>query len=270
MARADLFKGATVILTPTERSAPPAVEARHEFWEALGGAGDDARPGHPRPRGGGGQPSAPSRGRRARRRRGAASIRASSTWPRAASRTPPGSPPRTRASGGRSSRRTARRSARRSPRFGRPSTTSTGSSRAGMRPRIEGELDRIRRVREACGEDPRHARGAPAPRRRRPVKGRGTHELVVTIDGPAGAGKSTTARGARATPRLPARRHGRALSRPGLGGPRSRRRPRRRRAPSARSSIGPGSSSSATACWSMGATSAERSGRPRSADSRRS
>ena len=42
--------------------------------------------------------------------------------------------------------------------------------------------------------DPRHARGAPAPRRRRPVKGRGTHELVVTIDGPAGAGKSATAR----------------------------------------------------------------------------
>ena len=46
----------------------------------------------------------------------------------------------------------------------------------------------------ACGEDPRHARGAPAPRRRRTVKGRGTHELVVTIDGPAGAGKSATAR----------------------------------------------------------------------------
>ena len=46
----------------------------------------------------------------------------------------------------------------------------------------------------ACGEGPRHACGAPAPRRRRPVKGRGTHELVVTIDGPAGAGKSATAR----------------------------------------------------------------------------
>ena len=45
----------------------------------------------------------------------------------------------------------------------------------------------------ACGEDPRHARGAPAPRRRRAVKGRGTQELVVTIDGPAGAGKSTVA-----------------------------------------------------------------------------
>lgn len=46
----------------------------------------------------------------------------------------------------------------------------------------------------ACGEDPRHARGAPAPRPRRAVKGRGTQELVVTIDGPAGAGKSATAR----------------------------------------------------------------------------
>jgi len=46
----------------------------------------------------------------------------------------------------------------------------------------------------ACGEDPRHARGATAPRRRRAVKGRATQELVVTIDGPAGAGKSATAR----------------------------------------------------------------------------
>jgi len=46
----------------------------------------------------------------------------------------------------------------------------------------------------ACDEDPPHVRGAPAPRRRRPVKGRGTQELVVTIDGPAGAGKSATAR----------------------------------------------------------------------------
>ena len=46
----------------------------------------------------------------------------------------------------------------------------------------------------ACGEDPRHAPGASAPRRRCAVKGRATHELVVTIDGPAGAGKSATAR----------------------------------------------------------------------------
>ena len=46
----------------------------------------------------------------------------------------------------------------------------------------------------ACDEDPRHAREASAPRRRRAVKGRGTQELVVTIDGPAGAGKSATAR----------------------------------------------------------------------------
>jgi len=46
----------------------------------------------------------------------------------------------------------------------------------------------------ACDEDPPHVRGAPAPRRRRPVKGRGTQELVVTIDGPAGAGKSAMAR----------------------------------------------------------------------------
>ena len=46
----------------------------------------------------------------------------------------------------------------------------------------------------ACGEDPRLARGAPAPRRRCAVKERGTQELVVTIDGPAGAGKSATAR----------------------------------------------------------------------------
>src|SRR5688572_25956513 len=122
------------------------------------------------------------------------SIRGFSTLPRAASRTPPGSPRRTRASGGRSSRRTASRSAKRSARSGRRSITSTGSSRAGMRRPSKPSSTASAGFGMACGEDPRHASGAPAPRRRRAVKGRGTQELVVTIDGPAGAGKSATAR----------------------------------------------------------------------------
>ena len=36
-ARPDLFDGATVILTPTERTDPHAVKRVSEFWEALGG-----------------------------------------------------------------------------------------------------------------------------------------------------------------------------------------------------------------------------------------
>jgi len=36
VARADLFKGALVILTPTESSAPSALKRVGEFWEALG------------------------------------------------------------------------------------------------------------------------------------------------------------------------------------------------------------------------------------------
>ena len=36
VARADLFEGATVILTPTERSVPEASKRVTEFWEALG------------------------------------------------------------------------------------------------------------------------------------------------------------------------------------------------------------------------------------------
>lgn len=36
-ARADLFVGATVILTPTESSDPRAVKRVSEFWQALGG-----------------------------------------------------------------------------------------------------------------------------------------------------------------------------------------------------------------------------------------
>lgn len=36
-ARADLFEGATVILTPTERTAPAALARVRGFWEALGG-----------------------------------------------------------------------------------------------------------------------------------------------------------------------------------------------------------------------------------------
>ena len=35
-ARADLFEGATVIVTPTERTAGPALARVREFWEALG------------------------------------------------------------------------------------------------------------------------------------------------------------------------------------------------------------------------------------------
>ena len=35
-ARADLFRGATVIVTPTDRTEPRAVKAVTELWEALG------------------------------------------------------------------------------------------------------------------------------------------------------------------------------------------------------------------------------------------
>lgn len=36
VARSDLFRGATVIVTPTEASAPAAVKAVATFWESLG------------------------------------------------------------------------------------------------------------------------------------------------------------------------------------------------------------------------------------------
>jgi prephenate dehydrogenase len=36
VARADLFKGARVILTPTDSSLPSALERVREFWEAVG------------------------------------------------------------------------------------------------------------------------------------------------------------------------------------------------------------------------------------------
>jgi prephenate dehydrogenase len=36
VARADLFRGTTVIVTPTEASAPAAVKAVSTFWESLG------------------------------------------------------------------------------------------------------------------------------------------------------------------------------------------------------------------------------------------
>ena len=37
VARADLFRGATIILTPTDRTAPDPVKRVTEFWEATGG-----------------------------------------------------------------------------------------------------------------------------------------------------------------------------------------------------------------------------------------
>ena len=37
VSRADLFRGATIILTPTDRTAPDAVKRVTEFWEAAGG-----------------------------------------------------------------------------------------------------------------------------------------------------------------------------------------------------------------------------------------
>ncbi len=37
VSRADLFRGATVVLTPTERTDTQAVKRVTEFWEALGG-----------------------------------------------------------------------------------------------------------------------------------------------------------------------------------------------------------------------------------------
>ncbi len=36
ISRADLFRGALVILTPTDRTDPQAVKRVSEFWEALG------------------------------------------------------------------------------------------------------------------------------------------------------------------------------------------------------------------------------------------
>ena len=37
ISRSDLFRGATIILTPTDRTAPDAVKRVTEFWEAVGG-----------------------------------------------------------------------------------------------------------------------------------------------------------------------------------------------------------------------------------------
>jgi prephenate dehydrogenase len=37
VARADLFRGATVVMTPTERTSPGAVKRVRELWESLGG-----------------------------------------------------------------------------------------------------------------------------------------------------------------------------------------------------------------------------------------
>jgi prephenate dehydrogenase len=37
VARADLFRGATVVVTPTERTSPGAVKRVTELWESLGG-----------------------------------------------------------------------------------------------------------------------------------------------------------------------------------------------------------------------------------------
>jgi prephenate dehydrogenase len=37
VSRADLFRGATIILTPTDRTSPDAVKRVTEFWEAAGG-----------------------------------------------------------------------------------------------------------------------------------------------------------------------------------------------------------------------------------------
>ena len=92
-ARADLFRGATVILTPTERTAPAALKRVRGFWEALGARVTLARPRHPRPRRGRGEPPAASGRATPSWTRCCAWIPASSTWPRAASATPPGSPP---------------------------------------------------------------------------------------------------------------------------------------------------------------------------------
>jgi len=36
VARPDLFKGALVILTPTDQSVPAALERVHDFWQSLG------------------------------------------------------------------------------------------------------------------------------------------------------------------------------------------------------------------------------------------
>jgi prephenate dehydrogenase len=37
VARADLFRGATVVVTPTDRTPPEAVKRVSQFWEAVGG-----------------------------------------------------------------------------------------------------------------------------------------------------------------------------------------------------------------------------------------
>ena len=37
VSRADLFRGATIILTPTDRTSPDAVKRVTQFWEAAGG-----------------------------------------------------------------------------------------------------------------------------------------------------------------------------------------------------------------------------------------
>ena len=91
--------------------------------------------------------------------------------------------------------------------------SSTGSARAGWPAvKIAASTARCERLERTAAE------------RRCHVRGRDAHELVITIDGPAGAGKWPGAR-AGAAPRLPAARHRRDVPRARVGGARGRRRP---------------------------------------------
>ncbi len=92
VSRADLFRGALVILTPTERTSVDALKRASELWEAVGSRVMSLTPSlttAPWP------PSAISRisWPTPSWPRSPAWIPSSSTWPRAASRTPRGSPP---------------------------------------------------------------------------------------------------------------------------------------------------------------------------------
>src|SRR5262249_26957415 len=93
-----------------------------------------------------------------------------------------------RESGARSSRKTGRPWGRRSACSGAPWTTSSGSSRTAMRRRSRQTSSGSSARGSACRDAPRPRGEGPA------VSCAGRRAPVITIDGPAGAGKSTVAR----------------------------------------------------------------------------
>ena len=222
VARADLFQGATVVVTPTARTDAAALDRVGEFWQAPGARLVRLDPAsHDR--------AVAAISHLPHLVAGAlvdAVIRmdpASSTSPRAgfkdttriAAATPP--------SGERSSWPTARPWA--SPRRLPP---GAGRSRGLLAAGDAAALERIwpaSSARESgCGEAARPPGGGHSG-----MRAGGRREPVITIDGPAGAGKSTAARALAARLGYQAAPHGRDVPRAGVGGARAGLPPRRAR-----------------------------------------